>query len=154
MLNLLTLLLSLTLLGAHGQSFPHFQYTATGDTSSTILPNNSFINRGVLGTGDTAPTALMCWTDNTGCCTDPDEGGWTDAQGMAVPQAASADLYVTRGDGVVSLNRNMGGSSGMWRCDIPDSSGETQSMYIYTGDSGTGELRVVCSCHYTTCSRN
>ena len=148
MLDLLALLLSLTLLGAHGQSFPHFQYTATGDASPTTLPNNSFIDRGALGTGDTAPTALMCRTDHADCCTDPDEGGWTDPQGMAVSQSASADLYVTRGDGVVSLNRNMGGSPGMWRCDIPDSSGETQSMYIYTGDSGSGKLGVVCSCHH------
>ena len=114
MLELLALLLSLTLLGAHGQSFPQFQYTATGDTSPTTLPNNSFIDRGILGTGDTAPTALMCRTDNTGCCTDPDEGGWTDNQGMAVSEATSANLYITRGDRVVSLNRNAGGSSGMY----------------------------------------
>ena len=39
-----------------------------------------------------------------------------------------SNLYVTRGDGV---NRRTGGRSGMWRCDIPDSNGVLQSIYIY-----------------------
>ena len=27
-------------------------------------------------------------------------------------------------------------TSGLWRCDIPDSSGEMQSLYAYIGDDG------------------
>ena len=42
-------------------------------------------------------------------------------------------IYITRENGTVSLNRITGGSSGMWRCDIPDSSGVMQNMYIYKG---------------------
>ena len=42
--------------------------------------------------------------------------------------------------GEVSLNRNSTcyPDFGLWRCDIPDSSGVIQSMYIYIGSSGTG----------------
>ena len=45
-------------------------------------------------------------------------------------------IYVTRGDGVISLHRKRGctdHTSGLWRCDIPDSSGEMQSLYAYIG---------------------
>ena len=49
-----------------------------------------------------------------------------------------SNLYVTRGDGVVYLNRRRGGSSGMWRCDIPDSNGVQQIIYIYLGTPITG----------------
>ena len=70
--------------------------------------------------------------------------GSYDEKGMEVHQGAGedSDLYVTRGDGVVYLNRrNMrGGQSGMWRCDIPDRTGTTQSIYIYTGTRMTGTM--------------
>ena len=59
----------------------------------------------------------------------------TDGNGAAVHQgmAGASTIYITRGNGTVSLNRITGGSSGMWRCDIPDSSGVMQNMYIYKG---------------------
>ena len=47
----------------------------------------------------------------------------------------SHTLNVTRGQGEVSLNRNNSDcipeTSGLWRCDVPDSSGKNQSIYIY-----------------------
>ena len=99
----------------------------------SVFRNNSFIHRRGIGEGD--DDSLKCLTNNTRCCTDPDVGNWTDERGGAVHQGASGaiTIYVTRGDGVVSLNRITGGSAGMWRCDIPDSSGVMQSLYIYTG---------------------
>ena len=116
------LLYSIVFIAAvHGQ-YPRFEL------KGSILFNNSFINRQAIGTGD---DALKCVTNNTACCTDPDVGEWTD------PANAGADLsfnlYVTRGNGVVSLNRNKKGVAGMWRCSIPDSSGVMQNIYIYTG---------------------
>ena len=57
-------------------------------------------------------------TNNTNCCTDPDVGNWTDERGGAVHQGASGAtaIYVTKGDGVISLNRRTGGlKRGMWR---------------------------------------
>ena len=91
--------------------------------------------------------SLRCVTDYSDCCSGSESGmgNWYDEQGMEVHVGAGgylSDLYVTRGDGVVYLNRkNMrGGQSGMWRCDIPDSTGTTQSIYIYTGTRMTGTM--------------
>ena len=115
------------------QPFPRFEF------NGTALVNNSYIWRGGIGEGD---NALKCVTNDTDCCTDPDTGNWTDGNGAAVHQgmAGASTIYITRGNGTVSLNRITGGSSGMWRCDIPDSSGVMQSMYIYTGTGINGEL--------------
>ena len=109
----------------HGQ-YPRFQL------NSTILFNNSFIIRKTIRTGD---GALRCVTNNTACCTDPDVGDWTDPRDAAVYQGTTqtSHLYVTRGNGVVSLNRNEKGDAGMWRCNIPDSTGMMQNIYIYAG---------------------
>jgi len=109
------------------QAYPRLEHRGS------FLPNNSFIRRGGIGEGN---NSLKCLTDNTDCCSDA--GNWTDENGGAVHQGASGanKIYVTRGDGVVSLNRIKGGSPGMWRCDIPDSSGVMQSIYIYTGVEG------------------
>ena len=112
----------------HGQ-YPRFEL------NNTILFNNSFINRQTIGTED---GALNCVTNNnTACCTNPDEGKWTDpadAEDAAWLGAdLTLDLYVTRGNGVVSLNRKGKGIPGMWRCSIPDSTGMIQNIYIYTG---------------------
>ena len=49
-------------------------------------------------------------------------------------------LYVTRGHGEISLNRNSGcipHTSGLWRCDVPDSSEVMQSVYIYISNDTT-----------------
>ena len=95
----------------------------------TVVPNNSFIRRSFIGEGD---NALMCVTDyTTECCASA--GNWTDEKGGAVHQGTPGEseeivIYVTRGAGVVSLNRIRSGSPGMWRCDIPDSSGVLQSI--------------------------
>ena len=109
----------------HGQ-YPRFEL------KGSILDNNSFVNRRTIGTGN---DALKCVTNNTACCTDPHVGDWTDPADAAVHQGMNEgyDLYVTRRDEVVTLNRRSLGVPGMWRCSIPDSSGVMQYIYIYTG---------------------
>ena len=109
----------------HGQ-YPRFEH------KGSVLVNNSFINRRTIGTED---DALKCVTNNTACCTDPDVGDWTDPADTTVRQkdSGSNDLFVTRGSGVVSLNRRNQGLAGMWRCRIPDSTGMMHNIYIYTG---------------------
>ena len=118
------------------QVYPRFELRGY-----TYLANNSYIDRGRIGEGD---DALKCVTGNADCCTDPDVGSWTDARGAIVGQEVNGNtsVYVSREYKAIGLNRyNMtGGFSGMWRCDIPDSSGVMQSIYIYTGISTTGEL--------------
>ena len=115
-------------------SYPQFEF---GDT---VLTNNSYIDHGGIGVSE--DDSLRCVTDYSDCCAGAgsDVGNWFDRDGNEVHQGAdgATDLYVTRGEGVIYLNRITGGVSGMWRCDIPDSDGMMQSIYIYLGTSTTG----------------
>ena len=111
------------------QSLPQFEHDGYN------LSNNSFIYSPDIGDGH---YALKCVTGSDNCCNNTDVGGWRDESGRPVYQGADGVtcLYVTRGDGVISLHRKSGCSdhtSGLWRCDIPDSSGEMQSIYTYIG---------------------
>ena len=128
--------LSVVIVVAYCQSYPRFELRGEN------LFNNSYIGRNQIGIGN---NALKCVTNNTNCCSSPAVGNWTDeTSGRAVHQGASGAtaIYVTRGDGVVSLNHKPG-SRGMWRCDIPDSNGVMQNIYIYTGPERAGELYAV-----------
>ena len=129
--------LSLLVLGTLSQQYPRFEHDGTTYT------NNSFINRLQVGQDS---NALRCVTDQSGCCTSPDAGDWFDENGNQVHQGVmgATTLYVTRGDGQVNLNRfSSTGSSGMLRCQIPDSVGTMQNLYIYTGDTESGEWYIV-----------
>ena len=111
------------------QSLPKFEH------ERKFLSNNSFIYHRDIDDGD---QTLKCVTDNVNCCNSSNVGGWTDESGRPVYEGADGTtcLYVTRGDGVISLHRKKGCSdhtSGLWRCDIPDSSGEMKSLYMYIG---------------------
>ena len=102
------------------------------------VSNNSFIWYPDIGDGD---NSLNCVTDNEMCCNGSDIAGWRDERGRPFHQDVNGTscLYVTTGDGVFSLNRKRGcldHTPGLWRCDIPDSSGEIQSLYIYISDDG------------------
>ena len=126
------LLLVFALVAAvNSQSYPRFEMR--GD----VLVNNSYILRSNIGEGHN--DSLHCVTNNSDCCSNG-EGNWYDETEGEVQQGSNvtSNLYVTRGDGVVYLNRRRGGSSGMWRCDIPDSNGVQQSIYIYLGTHITG----------------
>ena len=111
------------------QALSHFEH------NGYFLSNNSFIISFDIRDGY---YALNCVTDNVNCCNNSAVGGWRDESGRPVYQGADGTtcLYVTRGDGVISLHRKRGctdHTSGVWRCDIPDSSGEMQSLYAYIG---------------------
>ena len=127
----LSLLLLLLVSVVSSQSYPHFGF------GGTILNNNSFVFRGHIGEGQ--GNSLRCVTDNSECCSNG-EGNWHDEGGDEVHEGSDGnrDLYVTRGQGVVYLNNRTGGSVGLWRCDIPDSSGVQQSIYIYLGTQEKG----------------
>ena len=123
--------ISLTVLD-NCQALPQFEHDGLD------LSNNSFIF--FINIGDHGDRALKCVTDNVNCCNNTDVGGWRDERGRPVYLGADGVtcLYVTRGDGVISLHRKRergcaDHTSGLWRCDIPDSSGEMQSLYAYIG---------------------
>ena len=128
------LMAGLVLVAVNSQSYPRFEIR------EDVLINNSFIARGApVNIGEGHNDSLHCVTDNSDCCNNG-QGNWYDVTGGEVQQGPDGDsnLYVTRGDGVVYLNRRRGGQSGMWRCDIPDSNGVQQSIYIYLGTGMTG----------------
>ena len=115
-------------------------------------PNNSVINYKDIGTRD---YALKCVTNTSiDCCNDASVGNWRDVRGSPVQEGRNGTscLYVTRGDGEISLNRKSGctdHTSGLWRCATPDSSGDMQILYIYISKSRSlGSLKSV-SHNYT-----
>ena len=125
------LLLLLLVSVVSSQSYPHFGFR------KTFLKNNSFVFRGSIGEGQ--GNSLRCVTDNSECCSNG-QGNWYDERGDEVHQRSDGNsgLYVTRGQGVVYLKRKGEGSVGLWRCDVPDSNGVQQSIYIYIGTQRTG----------------
>ena len=131
MANVCLLMIVVLAAGVSSQSYLRFEL------GGNVLWNNSFLFRGSIGEGQ--DDSLHCVTDNSECCTNG-QGNWYDERGDEVHQGSdgNSDLYVTRGQGVVYLNRRTGGSVGLWRCNIPDSNGVQQSIYIYLGTREKG----------------
>ena len=136
----LLLLFALVVVVTNSQAYPQFEF------GRRVLPNKSYIVREHIGEG--VGNSLRCVTNYSDCCSGSGSGmgNWYDEQGMEVHQGAAggyfSDLYVTRGEGVVYLKRRHGGQSGMLRCDIPDTTGTTQSIYIYTGTTRSGIVQL------------
>ena len=138
--SLVSLLLLLALVvTASSQTYPRFEFR------DIVLLNNCYVSRepvnGSTAIGEGVSNSLHCVTDYMNCCNSGSGmGNWYDTRGVEVSDQADgdSDSYVTRGNGVVYLNHRRGGQSGMWRCDIPDNSGHTQSIYIYMGTGTNG----------------
>ena len=98
--------------------------------------NNSCVALEDIGEGD---DALLCMTNLTVCCRSPSLGNWFFPNGTRVVR--TRDVYRTRGQSVVRLNRIRGGVAGIYRCEIPDAINVTQTIYIrlYTTNASTGE---------------
>ena len=83
-----------------------------------------------IGEGE---AALLCIT-NAACCTLPNRAGeFIYPDGSTVRTERSGDdLYRNRGVGMIRLNRRNGASlpTGVYKCQIPDSSGEIQTISI------------------------
>ena len=128
---------------ANSQSSPHFKSVGHSLENNSYIPYTSIRHEA---------RALKCVTDNVNCCNDSDVGNWRDERGLAAHQGAdeATCLYVTRGQGVVSLNRKndcIPRTSGLWRCDIPDSNEVMQTIYIYiSNDTISGKTAFII--HY------
>ena len=122
------------------------------ENEQEVLTNNSYIYYTSISDGD---DALKCVTTIPYCCTDSDDGDWRDETGIVVHQGPddSSCLYVTRGPGEISLNRNsdcIPDTSGLWRCDIADPDDEIQSIYIYiSNDNTSGNETKLCYILFT-----
>ena len=117
---------------AVGQSLPHFEHLRES------ISNNSYIYYARISDG---AAAVKCIINNTNCCRDVNNAKWIDDRGLSFNHGADGGtcLFVTRGDGVISLNRRDNNcvppSSGVWRCDILDSNQDLHSLYIYIGNN-------------------
>ena len=133
LVQLMFLLILVLVAAANSQYEPQFEFRGNP------LANNSYILRAMVGEGHN--DSLHCVTNNSDCCNNG-QGNWYNVTGGEVQQGPDGDsnLYVTRGDGVIHLNRRRGGQSGMWRCDISDNNDIEQNIYIYLGTPVTGNL--------------
>ena len=87
--------------------------------------------------------ALLCKTNQSG--TGSALGEWYHPNGTRISteivnetSQEKRDIYYTRNQSVVRLNRKRGGLEGIYRCEIPDSLNVTLTIYIgvYTSSSG------------------
>ena len=100
-----------------------------------------------IGEGD---AALLCMTEYSTCCKQPDRGNWFLPNGTRVPSSGQQwDFHRTRGNMTVSLHRRRGGEDGVYRCEVLDAMNITQTIYIgvYTADTGEQYINILqCLC--------
>ena len=101
-----------------------------------ILNNVQYTNNSVVTITDigTDSAALICTTINSSCCSSANsETQWYFPNGSQVLSNPNMTFSRTRSTspGAVRLNRNPGATTtGVFRCDIPDASGDLQSLYV------------------------
>ena len=115
----------------------HPCYTGFGFLlAGQLYPNNSIVTLTNIGDSSSGP-ALYCLTPSTECCSSsetPNEA--TVTREWYLPdgrQLSSAGTVFSRGQvsSAVSLYRNGGTSpTGVFRCEVPDASGTSQSLYV------------------------
>ena len=125
--------------------------------NGVIYANNSIVTRTDIGT-DSA--ALLCTTTYSLCCSSGNPGTqWFFPNGTQVQNNPGLPYYRTRSTNprAVRLHRNpQGTTTGLFQCDVFDSSGVLQRTFVGIYDSGTGEpYRTQCctlhkSTHYPT----
>ena len=112
--------------------------------------NNSVVDLSDIGVGsntlgDGDSMDLRCLTDSTQCCRGSDNpsgvlGEWYFPDGTPVPAGTerTRNIYRNRGPSVVRLNRrnNAQSPTGVYRCEIPDASGTTQSIFVGVKSNG------------------
>ena len=115
--------------------------------------NNSVVTITDIGTGS---AALLCTTTNPACCLSTDGSQWYFPNGSIV-QRHGTTYYRRRtfsnvGIGTVRLHRNSGATTtGVFHCEIPDDSGDLQSIYMGIYNAITGES---CRFRRTSLYRN
>ena len=119
--------------------------TGIGLTLNNVqYTNNSVVNITDIGTGS---AALICTSALPGCCSSAyQETQWYLPNGTQLSNANTQPYYRTRSrsPGAVRLNRNPEATTtGVFRCDILDASGDLQSLYVGIYNATTGE-----SCTY------
>ena len=105
--------------------------TAIGfQLNGQFYSNGSSLSLSSIGEGE---NALRCVTDGQ-CCGSPFRAGefYFPDTSRVLTQGAGGDFYRNRGDGMIRLNRRNNATSptGVYRCEIPDSTGSLQQLFI------------------------
>lgn len=114
-----------------------------------MYPNNSVIDITDIGAGD---SSLQCLTDREACCGGTSDGGGASGDwflpgqdtGLGAGDAAtsSGDFSVERRPGAVLLGRSNAATepTGLYHCEVLDSVGVLQSVYIGVYRDTGGEI--------------
>ena len=124
---------------------------------NTTYQNNSIVTLEDIGEGD---TALLCETNFTACCRPSHTGikklalgRWIFPNETIVASSGEQwDFHRTRGQMVAHLNRRRGGEEGIFRCEIPDSTNLTQTIYIGVYTASNGDQHCLYTPDYTLVS--
>ncbi len=129
--------------------------------NGVFYTNNSLVNLDSVGGEDAV--ALLCVTNAMSCCS-PDEGGGSNLGQWFFPDGNTPDFPATHlsryhmsfGPSVVRLHRSSAAAtiSGVYRCDLPDSSSETQTLFIGLYPVGQGMYTIllyflIINCRYS-----
>ena len=114
---------------AYCQVYPWFEHQVI---------NNSYIHHTNISSGQ---NALKCTIKNANCCSEYQNGNWRDEEGIHIMTKETVHsspecFYVTRKRGAIILHHHhrrecTRHKSGLWTCEILDSSGEIQTLFIY-----------------------
>ena len=134
--------------------------TGIGLTLNSVqYTNNSVFTIMNIGTGS---AALRCTTTNSGCCSSGNPASqWYFPSGSQVPNRGVSPPSMTfsrtksTSPGTVLLHRNSEATTtGVFRCDIPDDSGDLQSIYVGIYTATTGEQQVYVAIIHELCACN
>ena len=106
--------------------------------------NNSIVMIEDIGEHD---DALLCMTDLNKTNSSNAFGNWFFPNGTVIPSDNQSDIYRSRGEMVVRMHRRRGGEEGIYRCEIPDTTNVTQSIYIGVYSANTGEWCMYVTAH-------
>ena len=117
-----------------------FYFLSAGDVklslNGTTYQNNSIVTMEDIGEGN---EALHCMTNLTGV-NGSVRGDWYFPDGTGVLSTNDgSEIYRTRGQMVVCMNRRRGGEEGIYHCEIPVSMDVNQTIYIGVYSTSSGE---------------
>ena len=93
-----------------------------------LLPNNSAVALEDIGTDE---NALLCLANHELSLRPYGPGEWYyPNQTQVFVRSHGATMYRNRGDGIVLLHRVSAGLEGIYRCEIPNSNWELQSLFV------------------------
>ena len=110
-----------------------------------LLPNNSAVALEDIGRDE---NALLCLTNHEMSLYGNRVGQWYFPNHNQVPYHYFIEngMFRNRGDGIVLLHRVSGGAEGIYRCEIPNSNWELQSLFVRVYSLLRGIIKSCIAC--------